>query len=842
MNVRSIVVLLALSSAAAKGPVEGLVVDSSGAPIAGVKVTLACRAVPPVAAVTSFEGRFHFPPPATDPCRLKAARRGFRPLDVPLDNSGPIRLELALQQLHSSLTVTAEPLKVDVDPAANIDTIEADAEMFAALPIMDQNYVGFMAEFLDAGVTATAGYSLIVDGAETSGLGVSQSAIREIKINKNPYSAEYYSPGRGRIEVRTEQGATQFHGEFNLRMRDYRLDARNAFADSRAPYFRRRYEGHFTGPLTRDGRTTFVLSAEYDRDDDFATVYAYTTNGVVRGQLVQPERDKEFSIRVSRHISDSRSFSLRYEYEDFSERNKGVGGFDLPETAADETGREHDVLFTHQAVFQNRILSESRLRIRDDAASVISRLHGVPRIVVKDAFTSGGAQDDRIDEETEVEAGQIFSFTSGRHHIRTGAIVADLDRRRYEDLTDRDGVFRFASLDDYLAGRPYSYTRQAGDGRISFWRVEAAGFIQDDWRPRRNLSLGLGLRYEYRNWPSGPGNAAPRFSIAWAPGDRRNTVIRAGAGLFYDRMGTSTIRDVLLLDGDRLRRFVVTDPSYPEPLQPGVEPARIPMEIVRLHPRLTSPLLLTYSVGVERSFGRRSSLAVTYNGVRGWRMFRSADANAPVPPDFLRPDPSLATAREVRSDARMVSHALNLSWRLSFKRRFEGRILYSLSRTENNTGGIRWIPPFGSAIESEWARAGHHRTHRFRSYGVLHAGSWFDIGLVLRIDSGRPYSIVIGRDVNRDSRADERPPGIPRNSMTGPGAIRFDVRLSKQFDLPVRLGEERRPELRLAIDAFNALNHVNYAGVVGNLSSPFFGRPVAARDPRRLQFSLQLQF
>jgi len=44
------------------------------------------------------------------------------------------------------------------------------------------------------------------------------------------------------------------------------------------------------------------------------------------------------------------------------------------------------------------------------------------------------------------------------------------------------------------------------------------------------------------------------------------------------------------------------------------------------------------------------------------------------------------------------------------------------------------------------------------------------------------------------------------------------------------------------VSAFNVLNHVNYVGYIGTLTSPFFGQPVAAQPPRRIQLSAELHF
>ena len=123
--------------------------------------------------------------------------------------------------------------------------------------------------------------------------------------------------------------------------------------------------------------------------------------------------------------------------------------------------------------------------------------------------------------------------------------------------------------------------------------------------------------------------------------------------------------------------------------------------------------------------------------------------------------------------------------------------------------------------------------------GTIHAARYLDLGLGLFANSGAPYTETTGRDEYRTGYANARPPGVPRNSLQGPGFVELDVRWSHEFAFtPKKDG----PRLTTALDAFNLTNRVNYTTYVGNLSSPFFGEAVSARPVRRLQFSLRFAF
>src|SRR4029077_2837498 len=103
------------------------------------------------------------------------------------------------------------------------------------VPLFDQDYITTMSRFLDDNATGTNGISLVVNGIEGNGPGVTASAVQEVKINQNPYSARFARPGRARLEIITKGGTPNFHGSINFMFRHSVFDASNAFAPSKPP-------------------------------------------------------------------------------------------------------------------------------------------------------------------------------------------------------------------------------------------------------------------------------------------------------------------------------------------------------------------------------------------------------------------------------------------------------------------------------------------------------------------------------------------------------------------------------------------------------------------------------
>ena len=168
---------------------------------------------------------------------------------------------------------------------------------------------------------------------------------------------------------------------------------------------------------------------------------------------------------------------------------------------------------------------------------------------------------------------------------------------------------------------------------------------------------------------------------------------------------------------------------------------------------------------------------------------------------------------------------------------FNGQIQYTsparqrFGRTELVSG--ERLRPVG-----EWARADFDRRHRLLVLGSLTPGA-ADLGVGLTVQSGPPYSETLGTDPFNNGRGGARPAGVSRNSLQGAASADLDLRASRDF--PLGAAPSQRT-LTVSLDAFNALNRVNYVRYVGTVSSPLFAQPVSASAPRALQLSARLEF
>src|SRR5437773_8307728 len=170
------------------------------------------------------------------------------------------------------------------------------------------------------GPGGSGGAILIVDGVMASEVGVPASAIQEVRINQNPYSAEYAAPGKNRIEIITKNGSSDFHGSLETSFRDYRLDARNAFADNRPPEHLSLFDGYFSGPLGNRKKTTFQVSASQKQDDQQAIVYAQLPTGTFSQNFSNPQRSTYFLVGINRELGKGNTLAIRYSYFNWSDK------------------------------------------------------------------------------------------------------------------------------------------------------------------------------------------------------------------------------------------------------------------------------------------------------------------------------------------------------------------------------------------------------------------------------------------------------------------------------------------------------------------------------------------
>jgi len=832
--------------------VSGVVLDPSGASIAEARVAL--RTTEPNTALetqTDATGAFRFENVRTGKYQLEVQADGFRTTQVQATISArrtpAFRVVLPILVQTENVTVaTGEnvPL-VSTDTQGNQNTNSIDRDALDRIPVFDQDYITAMSRFLDDNATGTNGVTLVVNGIEANGPGVTPSAVQEVRINNNPYSARFSRPGRARLEIITKGGSSTYHGSLNFLFRDSVFDASNAFAVVKPPERRQYYEGSVTGPIGHGKRTSFLLSLDEDLNNQQAivdTTAIAEAESLGFGPIAQtvPNPTHHFfgSGRIFHDLANGDQFWIGYSYEHRSSENQNVGGNTLPSAATNTHFLEHEINVSHLHQFSPHWLNQARFLVGHFDNSVHS-VNADAQIAVSGLFTAGGAQSDSRRTEYHFDGTDFATYANGKHQLSFGIDIPDISRRGLDDFTNRGGTYTFASAANYSSAAPATYLVQTGQGHVAFLERVLCGFVEDNIRLTPNFSLYMGVRYYWQNYfHDDSDNFAPRISFAYAPSAKSKTVIRGGAGIFYDRTGPSPIGDLLHFNGVNLLRFLLDSPAH-FPVQPG-DLSGVPTSVVTLDPRTSIPYTLQYSIGVERQITAKTTFSAVYIGNRGIDVFRSIDANAPLPGSVVRPNPTVGQAREMQSEGYLKGNALELTFRGKLNKYFSGQVQYTTGRTDNNTSGITFFPASSYNAAADWGRSDNDRLHKFDLLASTQAINFFTLGVALSVYSGKPVNITTGGDENHDGILNDRPAGIPRNTMPGPGLIDLDLNVSHDFPLSKAKKETR--VISLSLNSFNVLNHPNYVTYIGAMSSSLFGKPVAAQPPRRMQLDVQFKF
>ena len=704
---------------------------------------------------------------------------------------------------------------------------------------------------------------LVIDGF-SGGRIPNRDEIMEIRINDNAFTAESSEQGRGRTEIRTRGGTGAFNGDSTFNFRDESLDARNAFASTRPPYQTRDFTANVSGPLIRN-RLTATLGVQNDVSEDGGTLRAITPSGIIDDSFTSPSLDRSLTARATTQFNERHALNFSYTYGASREDNDNVGGFDLLEQGSRSRGTEYNFQIQETAILTPRLSHELRFRVTGESEDTLPKTAG-PHIIVPDAFRGGGSTENNLSSEREIRLGNLLVYTGGKAAFRAGFEGALLVENS-ENRDNFNGTFTFASLDEYIARRPLQYSVNQGDPVLNARQREGALFFQSDFRMTPAMTMGFGIRYEAQSNVRDWNNIDPRLGFAYHFGG--STVLRGGTGLYHRRLQVFEVQDLLRFEGQRQVSVIVRNPSFTDPFQSGTLSVRIPSSVNVRSPDLANPYSWNSEATLETRLPFGLALTGSYRFVRGIHLFRGRNLNAPLDitsaiprscsPDqnelqCVRPQPDRGNIVQLESTGLSSTHEFRVGFqqRMSFinvRGSYSARSAYSDVSDE-----VLDLPADNYEMSSEWGRM--EPRHGVDSSVNLRLPWNVAADMEFNWNSGDPYSIVTGRDDNKDTNTTDRPPGVRRNSLTGPSFFETNLNFSKTFTLipessantpgPVAGGGYfgRRSGVRMTISAQaqNVLNKVNYDRISGVQTSPFFGKPIRARDGRQISLSLRFNF
>jgi hypothetical protein len=772
------------------------------------------------------------------------------------------RVTLRIQRVEEDLTVTRDRQTSALDPKGSAFSSVLTREQIDALPDDPEE----MEAVLKA--MSPPGSVLRVDGF-TGGRLPPKSQIRSIRLPRmDMFAAQNHGGMSGMmfIDIMTMPGMGPLRGSADFSFRDEAMDARNAFTTEKAPEQLQQYGFSLSGTI-KPNKTSFSVNAGGGYQYTSPSLYAVGPDGTTYTdtRLQQPRDSFNISGRLDHAITKDHAVRLSADVDTSTTRNLGVGGYDLFSRAYTADSTSTMIRLSENGPIGRRMFIESRLQLRFTDSRNASSLEA-PTIRVNDAFTGGGAQRRGGQQGAAFELASDLDYVRGAHSWRTGALVEG-GSYTSDDITNYLGTYTFASLADYEAGRPSTWSRRTGDPNLTYAAYQAAVYVQDDWRVARSLLLTGGVRYGAQSHVSDYGNLSPRATFAWSPLRSGNLTIRGSYGYFYDWIAGDLYKQTLLFDGLRQREINIVNPTYPIPGEVGATP---PTNRYLWSDDLWLPTAHRANVGVERLVSKNGRFNATYSIGWGRDLLRGRNLNAPV--NGVRPNPEFANDVELVADASSRSQSVSLMYsyvRMDWKRTFFN-VNYTWSRNRTDTTGAFAIPANGDNLETEWGPGMGDIPHRVGASFSMQPIRNMTLGLNVRAQSGSPYNITTGHDDNGDGLFTDRPAGVTRNAARGAMQIDLGGRLSYAwgFGKPrqqagaggtavmVTIGggggglapgfgggaEDKRYRVEVYVSGQNLLNRVNYTAYSFVLTSPFYGDPVAASMPRKLQVGVRFGF
>jgi hypothetical protein len=746
---------------------------------------------------------------------VHATFAGFAPFEMPAFQlaAGQVKrvdISMAVEAEQQSVTVTDESQAVNVEAGSNASSLvlkDKDLDAFSDDP-----------DELSNELTALAGPSAGPNGGQIYIDGFSggqlppKSAIREIRINQNPFSAEFDRIGFGRIEILTKPGTDKLRGQLFIQGNDKNFNTGNPFTPN-PPYYSYQFNGSLSGSLSK--KASFFLSAEQRNTENInawliddaildsrSGAYQNCTGtgpfvscsnyGV--DQLNRRIRDNA-SARIDLQLGAKNTLTARYGFWSESEHNNLNQG-SLPSASTHESNTDHTVQMSDAFIINDHIVTESRFQFErqnenhypDSAASTIN---------VQGDFSGGGYQGQQSrDHYTRLEFQNMTTMSHGAHAIKFGTRMRDSRDATYTN-SGFNGYFTFS---DTLNGASTIYAYQkylamanalaasakdpiandtafndqvsAGNGPYSAGYTTCANgvascnssvanvfdialYAQDDWKFRPRLTLSGGIRWEAQNHISDHNDWAPRVAIAYAldgngKDKKAKTVLRAGYGFFYDRMGTGNLKSVHFAGIQN--QFVLVNPDDCTTAETSLDvnilksgecsssgsPSPVQYQIA---PGYHSPYNEQGSVSLERQLTPTTSLTLTYMHSFGVHQAITRNANQAADGNPLHNNGGFKN--EFFPEAVFKQNQLIASVNSKITKNLNLTGFYTLSYANGNNNGSA-VDAYD--LDKNYGRSGFVARNMLFMMGNYSAPWGIRLSPFLVAQSGRPFNITLPTD------------------------------------------------------------------------------------------------
>jgi hypothetical protein len=647
---------------------------------------------------------------------------------------------------------------------------------------------------------------------------IGMDAVEEVNMVTDSYSSEFGSTSGALINYISKSGTNNYHGTLFEFFRNDVLDARNYFNAAPAakpPYRLNQFGGSFGGPIKRD-KLFFFANYEGVRQRAGAFFSTFTPTQAFRDTLapaLRPAIDQlplpngpisaadprigAYSTSRSNQLTED-SWTWRADYQLTTKDRLTIRHTGDDTYAASYFGvgkdqfRPNPNLVQTGKVGYTRAISSS---IWNEAAAYINRMaawsqnagseeiRSFPQVVVGSGVPAIGPGTFNLPvANTSYTLYDSLSWIKGRHQLKFGGQV----RREW----DNKGVIfeqyiTFTSLTAFAANTPVS-VRTEGWPRVGMRGTATGFFVQDDYKVSSNLTLNLGLRYQYDTVPTESHgrlanfnfqtgqldpvgtqlvnmptkNFSPRLGFAYVPFGAKRTVIRGGAGILFASMNYSlpqwipanipTVgfsRLLTAVDAPNLVAFPTPDLlKGPTSGVPNINAMQRDYKMLNTY---------QWSLNVQQQIGGANLLQVGYVGNRTVHLLPGygVERNPYIPGTTKRlyPNFGMITTQDTCCSAEYNGLQISLKRRLEHGLSLGAHYTWSHAMDDGTSiGSLAFQLPYDHS--NQWALGDYDVRHNFIFYYIYEipsapvvpkwlGGGW-QINGITNIHSGTPFSVI----------------------------------------------------------------------------------------------------
>ena len=924
-------------ASAINGQILGTVTDATGAAVAGAKVTATnINTGFQQSADTESSGLYRFNVLPLGRYEVRVEASGFAPLKqtgIEVNAGATVTLSVRLEIKGVSTEIVVSASSPVIDPSRTDTGRSLSGYVLGNLPLVSRNPFNFILQQPNVtgrgntefgvprkvnanGFNGRINYQL--DGSNNTQsdragirlLPISNEWIEEVQTVSNGFAPEFGNTVGTVFNTITKSGSNQLHGQGGYIFRRTPFSARPALLAQNRPTPNVNVDAYNASAGGRIVKDKLFFFGSYEHVvRDLPTTVSPTPATIAQLGLPTtyadaiPFKQKVtfFLAKTDWQLNAANRISIRYNlHRNDSPFNNG-GGQTLISQTYNFVDRSHAGAVQLVSTLSPNAVNELRVQIPNRAQAQNSFEANVPgpSLTVSGVANFGNSPNTGfLYQERTPEITENLSYNLNRHSLKFGTSL-----RWIRDIQTQavSATYNFPSIAAYQAAvagtapKGYSsFVQLVGNPSLSYNSRFAGFYGQDSWKPRANITITYGVRYDVFSPPtanaSSPlaasksfrtdkNNFAPRLGASIGLG---KWVVRASSGIFYDPFQTDQYRKAILQNGSPIFYSVNVPPSQPfAPSFPNVfsgSPTGFTLpaqDILTVAPDFANLYSLNGNVSVSRELGANAGITATYLYTRGNRLPVWSNVN------LIRNGGTLADGRPTFGTGRVngtynniivaesvgtsVYNGLNLTFNKRFGHGLDAFATWTWSHSIDDAPEQNNIDS-GAGFLSDVTNRGRDRgnsltdrRHAFNANAVWDIKAQLSskplsyllsnnrIALLFNAQTGENFNLGSNRILNGDTSAGaafQRPLYVGRNTLLAPATYEINLRYSRIFPI----GERWKPEF--FFESTNILNHTNVTGInstasvdtTGAITAPASQAWTSALDQRLIQFGLKLSF